>query len=200
MQAITLDVSKKIGGKYVKQGDMTIHVPLLPDFVAELVAAKETEKDEDGMPVYDNPKANFVQSAVLAYVKAAGRNKLISGTAELKPGLKIAETWDELTAEGVRGGGAAALQAIRDLREKFATYVKGLGKSEAAQFQINTLFGSKQALAVATQAKREAFYKYVEAFAETLTEDELERFARPLQAIEDACLNAEADADDMLPD
>lgn len=188
MRQITLDVSKKDPktGKYVKQGEMVVTVPLLSDFNADLVGA-QIKEEEDGMPVYDNDKANFVQAAVLAYVKAAARNKLVSGTADVKPGLKIAETWEELTAEGVRTGGAAALAMIRELREKFAEHVKTLGKSEAAQKVLTTYFNSKQALELATKENKGKVLAYVEAFAETLSEEDLERFSRPLEAITELC-------------
>jgi hypothetical protein len=188
MKQITIDVSKKDTktGKYVKQGEMIVTVPLIEDFVAELVAAKVTG-EEDGMPVYDNDKAGFVQAAIFAYVKASARNKLISGTAEVKPGLKIAETWDELTAEGVRTGGAAALALIRELREAFADHVKTLGKSEAAQKVLTTFFNNKAVLEMATAENKGKMKGYIEAFAETLSEEDMERFARPLDVLLELC-------------
>lgn len=188
MKQVSLDVSKKDAksGKYVKQGEMIVTVPLLEDFNAELVGAKITG-EEDGMPVYDNDKANFVQAAVFAYVKASARNKLVSGTADVKPGLKIAETWEELTAEGVRTGGAAALALIRELREKFSDYVKGIGKSEAAQKVLITFFSNKAALELATADNKGKMKGYIEAFAETLTEEELEKFDRPVTALLELC-------------
>jgi hypothetical protein len=188
MRKIELKVSTKVDGKYSEVGQVAVVVPLLEDFIAECVAAKvTTEADEDGMPVFDNEKANFVQSAVFAYVKAAARNKLIPKTADLKPGLKIAETWDELTAEGGRGGGAAALALIRELREAFADHVKTLGKSEAAQKVLNTYFSNKGALEMANADSKGKMKAYIEAFSETLDEEQLEKFARPLEAVLELC-------------
>lgn len=188
MKQITLDVSKKDAksGKYVKQGEMVVTVPVLLDYVAELALAKITG-EEDGLPVYDNDKANFTQAAIFAYVKAAARNKLISGTAEVKPGLKIAETWEELTAEGVRTGGAAALALIRELREAFADHVKTLGKSEAAQKVLTTFFNNKAVLEMATAENKGKMQTYIENFAETLSEEDLERFSRHLESLLELC-------------
>lgn len=121
--ACLIEVNKKVDNKYSKVGDVTIHVPTLACFNIQAEQAKDKEGAllvDDGLPVYTTDEANWLQGAILAQVKAQARNKLVSGSAELKPGAKIATNFAELTAEGDRAGNGAALQAIRELKTLFA--------------------------------------------------------------------------------
>lgn len=196
MKTLIVDASKKIGGKYVKQGEYAIVVPVLEDCVGSIAGAKVTA-EEDGLPVYDNDIANFVQSALLAYTKAAARNKLVSGTAEVKPGLKIATDWAELCAEGDRGGNGAALQLAREVKEAFGKWVSGLGKSEGTVRVIVTYFGSKDALETASADHKAKVAQYIEDFSVSLDEETLERYSRPLETIAARCAVATPDAKDF---
>lgn len=185
MKQITIDVSKKINGKFAKQGEVSITVPLLEDVVSKVAAAKVTG-EEDGLPVYDSEEANWVQGAILAMVKAQARNKLVSGTATLKEGLSIASDWAGLVAEGVRGGGEA-LAIAREAKTSFAEWMGKQGKSEAATNAVITLFSNRQALALQSEVNKGKIKAYVEAYFETLDEAQGERFMKPVQAVLDAC-------------
>lgn len=200
MHKINLPISKRESGKFVPVGNVDIYVPFLNDFVAELVKAKqkvneknEPEVTEDGIPLFDSDIANYVQNAVYNAVKMGARNKLVTGTVELKPGLKIAENWDELTTEGTPGNGGAALALLRELRASFAEWVGTLGKSEQAQTAIKTLFNNKQALEMATTVNKGKMLAFIEQFAGTMDEADLERFARPLEAVLELCKTATVD-------
>lgn len=196
MKNIIVIASKKIGGKYVPQGEYAITVPTLED-CAGAVAGAKTTGEEDGLPVYDTDIANFVQSALLAYTKAAARNKLVSGTADVKPGLKIATNWEELCAEGERGGNGAALQLAREVKEAFGKFIAGLGKSEGTVRVITTYFGSKDALETASADHKGKVKAYIEEFGASLDEETLERYARPLETISARCESATPDAKDF---
>ena len=187
MQNIIMAVSKKIDGKYVKQGEVPITVPLLSDIAAIVAGAKEKEKDEEGMPVYEADEANFVQSAILAYVKMNARNKLIPGTATVKDGQKIPTNWEELCAEGVRGGNGAALALAREVKEEFTRWANSLGKSSAAVAVMVSLFSNKTALAMADDGKKQKMEAYITQFAESLSEEQLERYERPIASSIEAC-------------
>lgn len=197
--ACLIEVNKKVDGKYAKVGDVTIHVPTLDCF--GITAEQAKDKDgaplvDDGLPVYTTDEANWLQGAILAQVKAQARNKLVSGTAELKPGAKIATNFAELTAEGDRAGNGAALQAIRELKTLFAKWVAGLGKSAAAQALLNGLFGNKQALAVQAADNKAKMMQYVQDFAESLEEAQLEAGQKYLQSLLDVCVSS-VSADDF---
>jgi hypothetical protein len=191
MLNIIVQVSKTENKARVKIGEQVVTIPTLEDFTAQLVAAKikagDEGKDEEGLPVYDNDVANWIMSAVVSAAKAAARNKLIPGTAELRPGVKIATNWEEFCAESDRGGNGAALQLLREVKEDFTKWVKTLGKNEATQNVMVTLFSSKAALKVATNDTKGKIKAYVEQFAESLSVEQAERYERPLTSVLETC-------------
>lgn len=195
---ITIEVSKKENGKFNKVGEQIIFVPLLADIIQYVTSPikkddKGAEVFEDGIPVYEADQANWVQGAMLAAVKAQARNKLQPGTANLKDGNKIAETWEELCAEGVRDGSGLAL--AREFKAKFAEWVGKQGMSEAASNTLVSLVSNKQALVLQTQNTKDRVKARLEQFAESLDETALEKFMRPLTAATEACASELADAD-----
>lgn len=193
MKQITIDVSKKVNGKFQKQGDMTITVPLLADCLPFIGA--EVTGEEDGLPVYADDKANWLQGAILAAVKAQARNKLVPGTATVKDGQSIPTDWEGLLAEGVRGGGEA-LAIAREVKQLFTEWVVKLGKSEAATNTLVTLFSNRQALALQSADNKAKVKGYVEQFIDTIEEDKLERYQKPIDAVLATC-EAAAVAEDF---
>lgn len=194
---IVIEVSKKENGKFNKVGEQTIHVPLLLDvmsFVGSPIKKddKGNEVFEDGIPVYEDDKANWLQGAILAMVKAQARNKMVPGTANLKDGQKIAENWEELCAEGVRDGSGLAL--AREFKASFTEWVSKQGLSEAAANTLVTLVSNRAALTLQQQATKDKVKARLEAFAGDLDAEKLEKFTRPLEAAINAC---EAAADTM---
>lgn len=207
-KTVAIDVSKRENGKFAKVGSTTIHVPMLKDILPFITSPIKAEKktvdgkevevevvDDDGIPVYASDEANWVQAAIIAAVKAQARNKLNPGTATVKDGLKIPETWAELCAEGQRGQGEG-LAILREVKAAFAEWLKLQNISEAAQNTLNTLFGNKAALAVQQKGTKDKVKARVEAFASTLADNLVERFERPLQSVIDAC-DAAAEADPL---
>lgn len=188
MKSVILPISKTENKERVKVGEVAIVIPTLDDIVAHVAGAKIKE-EQDGLPLYDNDVANWVQSAMEAAAKAAARNKLKPGTAELRDGLKIATNWEEFCAESERGGNGAALALLREVKDMFSKYVATLGKSENVQKVIVTLFSSKTSLAAATDDTKGKMKKYVEDFAATLSAEDMERFERPLDNILTECEN-----------
>lgn len=192
METIKIEVNKKVNGKYEPVGEVDIFVPTLEEagFTGLTRAKDEAGADlmEDGLPVYSTDEANYVQAAILAAVKAQARNKLVPGTATLKDGQTIATDWAGLTAEAERNG--AALAAIRELKAKFAAWVAGLGKTQATQQVLTTLFGNKQALALQSPIHKEKMQGYVADFAESLDAATLASGQRYLQSLLDACTPA----------
>lgn len=191
MQVIPMVVSKRVDSKYVEQGKIDITVPLIADAAKHLVDAEiAKDKDgkeqiEDGIPVYVSDIANWVQSAMLAYVKMGSRNKLIPGTATLKPGLTIPTNWEELCAESDRSNNGGALRLYAECREAFAKWASTLGKSEGTVKVMTSFFNNAKALELATSEHKAKMHAYVTQFAESLEEAELERFASPIQKVLD---------------
>jgi hypothetical protein len=187
---VKIDVSKKENGKHAKVGEQTIFVPTLKDIIPFVTSEiKKDEKGaevyEDGLPVYESDQANWLQGSILAMVKAQARNKMVPGTANLKDGQKIAETWEELTAEGVRDGSGLAL--AREFKAAFAEWVSKQGLSEGAANTLITLVSNRAALTLQQQSTKDKVKARLEAFADSLDAEKVEKFMRPLEAATNAC-------------
>lgn len=187
--ALAVEVSKKVAlgpdkNEYQKVGDIVIPLPSLKAFGID---AKIKEMGEDGLPVYEDENMDWLFGAVVAAAKAQARNKLVSGTAELKDGQKIAENFAELVAEGERRGNAEALKLAKEVQVSFAAYVQTLGKSTQAQAVLVGLFRNKQALALQNDETKTKFKNYLTAYAQQLEEKDLERYGKYLTSVEEAC-------------
>lgn len=198
------DVSKKVPGqkKQEKIGEMVYYVPTLEDAgLSGMERQKDDEgkdliNDETGLPAYKAKEHNWVQNAIHAAVKAQARNKLVSQTANLKEGAKIATDWDELTAEAPGGGGGEALKAMHEVKDLFKKHVQSLGKSQKAQDTLNTLFSNPASLALQSEENRGKMEAYVTEFAATLDEAKLARYSKYLEKISAAC-STEEEAEDF---
>jgi hypothetical protein len=178
-----MEVSKKENGAYVKQGEVVVYYPLL----SELGLNAETDKtDDDGFPIYSDDKVQYVFDAVLAAVKAQARNKLVSGSAELKPGLSIASTVEELLESG-SGNKGEALAAVREMLAAFKAFLPTTGKSEKYQLAAYNAARQRDSITVMTDDKKQKMQALINAFAESLTAEQAARFSRPLLAINEAC-------------
>lgn len=194
-QKVPMEISKsgdKKGDKRVKVGEVEIFVPFLKD-IAAIVAGAEQKKNEkgepefeDGIPVYSDEKADWIQSAILMQVKAQARNKLQPGTVSLKADQKIPENWEELCAEGTRGPGAG-LKLLQDFKRAFSEWVAKQGLSEAASAALVAFVSNRNALTFQTTETKKKVSARLTAFAESLSEEDMERFMKPLTAATEAC-------------
>jgi len=192
-------------GKKVKQangenkteevGKVAITVPLLEDTGLsgwEVALDPKTGKpaeDDEGFPLYVKDEHNWILDAMIQAVKAKARNKLMPGTVQLKPGLAIAADWAMLCAEGDRTQGVEVLAAIREVKSKFATWIASLGKSAAAQKNLNVCFSNKDALTVQTKENKAKMLNYITEFVEKGGADSgtLEKATRYIQNLIDSC-------------
>lgn len=187
---IAMEINQKVNGKFVKLAEHSIYVPTLKD-VASYVAGAEVKVEEgkevmeDGLPVFTSDQANWVQAAILAYVKADARNKMTPKTGVLKEGKKIAETWEELTAEGIRDGAGLAL--AREFKEAFKEWVGTQGLNEVAANTLITLVSNRAALTLQQTGTKAKVKARLEGFAEALDEEKLSKFMKPMEAAMAAC-------------
>lgn len=195
MRSYTMEVSKKeeVDGKpqYVKQGEVVVAYPILSDLG---ISIEPKESDTDGFPVYADEKVQYVFDAVLAAVKAQARNKLVSGTATLKPGLSIATTVEELLESG--GNKGDALAAIREFLAAFKAWLPSTGKAEKVQAAVYNLARSTATVSLQPDDKKVKFSTYLQDFAETLNSEQAARFNRALMNLNEACTAGDA-LDDM---
>lgn len=186
MQSYKMEVSKKENGAYVSVGTVDVYYPLLSELG---LPVEPNGKDEEGFPTYSDERVQYVFDAVLAAVKAAARNKLVTGTAELKEGNKIAETVEELLATGQRGG--EALETRRAFLAAFKSWLPSLGKSAGFNTGIYDLVSSTKNLPYMSDARKKAVLGYVTQFASTLSADDVAKYSRILTQIDEACSSAD---------
>ena len=199
--------------EYVKKGEVEVFYPLLSElgFAVEPIMEEMMEvgtdsngnkidrkvivpkEDEDGFPSYKDEKAQYVFDAVLAAVKSAARNKLVTGTATIKPGLSIASTIEELMEGGNKGD---ALAATREFLAAFKAWLPLTKKSEKVQAAVYDLAKNKAGLSLQPDDKKEKFLVYITDFTTTLNAEQATRFERALTALEEACTAGDA-LDDM---
>jgi hypothetical protein len=219
-QKFMIEVSKTVqkGGKNVREkvGEVFAFSPLMDEIRKISAAAEQAQAvdkddkpvfdkegkpvpatDERGLPVYNSEEANWLFSAVVAAVTMQARNKLVSGTATLKDAAVIATDWAGLVAEGGSGNGAA-LAALRDCQNAFAAYVGTLGKTEAVAKMLIVFFKNKDALETQTASTKAKMLEYVEGFAATLNEADLDRFDKPIQRVMESCATATADPTSLM--
>lgn len=204
----TIDVNDKVkqpNGEYGyrKIGAFECGVPTLPAIASVLaeadltaIDAEATEKNE-GVPVYKDDKANWIQKAIFAQVKAQARNRLKPKTAELKDGRSLPATWADLLEELTGSGNAEALKAIAEARKAFAAWLPTTGKSEKAQVQLAKFFANRSALELQPAAIKERIAIVLAQFAESLSAEDADRYGRYLESLEEACKSEELDVDDF---
>ena len=202
MRNFEMEVNTKENGKYKVVGSVVVHYPTLEDMglgvkpskYVDLDGKDATEQDAAAFPVYADDKHQYVFDGILAAVKAAARNKLQPGSANLKDGVKIAETVEELLASGGNTG-----EALRILREMLAAFKAWLaassGKSAAVQQAVYELVSNRKTIALQSQEKKEKLRGYIVRFAESLTEDQATAWENNLVKLNEAC-----DAVDALDD
>ena len=213
MQSIQLTIREtinagKANAERVRIGDVEIFVPtkdeILPVIAGATVAQAEDDNgkklvdsngkplpaaDDDGYPVFEDAKANWLFGAIITAVKAQARSRLQKGTVTLKEGLKIATTLEELATAAGRDGGAA-LAAMRECREEFAKWAATTGKSAATQETLAKLFKNREALSTQNATIKGKMKDYVEQFSVALSEsdpEKLERFTRTIESVLEAC-------------
>jgi phosphoribosylformylglycinamidine (FGAM) synthase-like enzyme len=192
MKSSIMEVSTKENGKYKKLGEVTVFYPYLSELG---IAVEPMKEDEEGFPIYEDPKVQYAYNAVCAQVKAQARNKLVTKTATLKDGAKIAETVEELLESGA-GNTGEALAIIREMLAAFKAWLPSTGKTAAVQEAILNLASNRKGLMLQTMDKKEKFLGYLNRFAEQLSPEQAGKFERPLLALTEACEAGDA-LDDM---
>lgn len=179
-------ISQKTGDegnkKYSPIGKVKYALPTLAAFGIE---AKITGTDEEtGIPVYEQEAHNWLIAAVDAKLTGMIRNRVDNTTGRLKPGATIPASLAEITAEG--GNSGAALKVIAEAKRDFAAWIATLGKSQAAQSLLTSLFASRQAVTLQDAVNRGKFAAYLGDFAAQLSEEKLQAYQRYLDGLAEA--------------
>lgn len=187
---LAMEVNKKENGEYKKVGVIDVAMFSLDDFGLN---AGEVKTDSSGLPVYADDKVQYVQDCVIAAIKAAARNKLISGTVSTKAGTRLAVTVAELMESGGNNGAALALH--RDFVNAFTSYLTISGKSTAVQALYSGLVKAKQSIALSTEARRQGLAAQLENFLATISDDDQNKYMNIVEGLASLCEDA-TDLDD----
>lgn len=180
---IKMEVNKKEGGKYVSVGSVDVPFFSLAEFGLD---AESTGVDADGLPTYAVDSVQFVQDAISAAVRADARNKLVSGSVDLKAGCTIAANVAELIAKAERNGEALKLHALF-VKEFIAYLAASSGKKAAVQAVFAGLVKSRQSIVLATEAARKGLSAQLMAFAVSLDTEKGAAYGNILTTLDDLC-------------
>lgn len=198
MNKYTMVVSKKEDGKYKEVGKVAVFYPLLSELGIAVEPEKYEAADKDGkmvactadtpdcFPVYADEKVQFVWEATWAAVKAMARNRLESGTANLKDGLKIAETVEELLEAG-GGRSGEALAARREFFSSFKTYLGTLGKSAAYVAGMFDIVSNVKNIPYQSAARKAAVKTLIEGYVSGATAEAVAKYEKTIQQVLDNC-------------
>lgn len=202
MNKYTMVVSKKEDGKYKEVGKVAVFYPLLSELGIAVDPEKYEAADKDGkmvactadtpdcFPVYADEKVQFVWEGVWAAVKAMARNRLESGTANLKDGLKIAETVEELLeAGGGRSGEALAIR--REFFASFKTYLGTLGKSAAYVAGMFDIVQNVKNIPYQSPARKTSVKALMDGYITGATSEVVEKYNKTIEQIIANCAAAD---------
>ena len=190
-------------------GRVQIPFPTLSDFGIKDAVAATYEKDdptigavkgqpafEDGVPLFNDPRYDWLQQAIAAKVAATVRNRFKEG--KLKPGAVIPEDFEQLTAETQRTGEALALR--RDAKISFEAYLQAQNKKAATVAVLGELFyNSAKVLQSAGANYIEALALHVGNWISSLKEEQKARFTPKILELQESINNAQGgnDLDDL---
>lgn len=199
MRSFQMQVTKKekIEGSDKSQaipiGEVTVYYPLLRELNIPIDPTKwekegkdgkmveSTEAEPEAFPVYADDYVDWVFSSTLAAIKAMARNRLVSGTIELKPGNKIIDNLDDLLATGERSG--VALADRRACFAAFKAWLPSLGKPAAFNAGFYDIVSNVKGLPYQSDARKQLVATSIEGFVKTLSEADKARYDRTLVSI-----------------
>lgn len=197
MRQFQMNVSKKEDGEYKLVGSVVVPYPLLDELGIAVAPSSYEKQDKDGkavacaeedaeaFPIYADERVQYVFDAVLAAVKATARNKLISGTATLKPDNTIADTVEALIATAERSG--EALKQRREYFNSFKAWLSTLGKTAGYVTGMFDIVSNVKNIPYQSDARKKAVKALVAQHAATLDADAIAKWERTMTQIDEAC-------------
>lgn len=167
-------------------GKATIPCPILADFGVTAEQSKDKEGNlafENGMPLYSDPRMDFLQSAVINMVALRNRNKFEKG--KLRDGAELASDFDTLFEQS--GGAGDALALRREARTSFELYLQQKGKKAAIVTLLSDIFqNSAKVLNGAADKVVQALSAHVEGWIDTLSEEQQARFMPKIKELQES--------------
>lgn len=157
---IKMEVSKTVDSKRVPVGVVEVFCPDLKAFGLNVEPTGQDEKT--GELTYGETAIQWLYNAVVQATKANARNKLQSGSTELKPNNKLASTLEELTTPSETG--AVVLAERRTLIQLFKGYLSNLERPENVKALLLAFMEKPDTLALQPADKRAKIKAYFEEF------------------------------------
>lgn len=150
-------ISELVNGARQVIGTYSHYMPTLADFgikdeKAEVLYEGEGEAKQAVGIKYSTDALNYLGKALEAAARATARNKLVTKTANVRPGAKLPETFAELIAPGEGRGGSAVLAERAALFKAWEAFVMSLDKNDTVK-RLLVLF-VKQPDALLTQPEK----------------------------------------------
>ena len=165
VRAIKLEVSKtveKAGGVKVREkvGEVSVYSPTLADFG---MAVEPVSQDaQTGELTYAEPASQWLYNALLGAVKANARNKMQTGSTDLKANNKFASTLEELITPAETG--SVVLAERRGLIDMFKGYLGELAKPENVKKLLLNFLEKPDTLALQPAEQRAKIKAYFDTF------------------------------------
>lgn len=199
---LVLSKTVEVAGKKPKRVEVAtvqIPMPILADFgiSGTQAIAAEDDKDmgyikgqpmfDDGVPVYGDPKADFLQTAITARVFSMVRNRFVDG--KIKPGAVIPEDFEQLLAETTRSGDALAMR--REAKDSFAAYLQSKEKpAVVVELLSNLFYNSAKVLPSAAPKYVTALQTHAGDWIGTLKPEQATRFTPKIQELNESIKSA----------
>lgn len=206
-EKVTLPNGKK---EHKEVGHSMVPFPTLADFGIQaeqavqlddkkqpvLVDGKTVPAFENGVPLYADPKLDWLQDAIVFRHAANVRNKFAKGV--LKAGMTLPEDFDALLEQVGRSGDALALR--REAKVSFEAFLQSIGKNAGTVQLLSDLFyNSAKVLPSAKPKYVEGLAVQVNKWLATLDEAKRSRFAPKLTELAESISAAQGgtDLDDL---
>lgn len=202
-----LDINKTVKahpnakGKREKVGSANVPCPTLDDFGIQAKQALDEKTNqpafENGLPVYDDVRMQWLMDAIQSAVAVRSRNKFDVNSGKLKPGMELAGDFEALTAESARTGEALILR--REARASFENFLRKLNKKEPIVAMLSELFwNSSKVLGTVSPKYLEAITHYSTRWIqEELDEAQQNRFLPKITELQESITNASSE-DDLM--
>lgn len=211
---MALELSTTVNKKRKPIGTVQVPFPTLQDFGINAALAMWTKEDvanadlkayspvegkprvEDGVPVYADPKADWLQGAIVERVKQMARNRFKPKSTDLRDGATLPEDFDSLTAETERTGEALKLRS--EAKQDFNAFMLTKGKKATTVAQLTELFAnSAKVLGSASKDYVDALARYSTEWINQLPDEKKARYAPKLNELQQSINDASEDVSDL---
>jgi hypothetical protein len=169
----------------VKVGDSVVSYPSLEDFGIEAihdVKGEAARKMGDTLPIYEDPRMQWLFDSVVVRVQAIARSKFLKG--KLRDGAEVPVDFNTLLEKGERGGEFLKIKA--EAKASFTKYLEAAGKSAQVQTVFVSLFINPESLVTCEAKFADALMSHLGKWIQTLADGDASRFAKIIAKVQES--------------